>query len=512
MRDKNKTAVSLKADYLRVKLLYEYGGLWSDVDCIAMRDFSEEIAQLLKEYDFVCMRKRSKKDKFISNGFIASRKGGEVIRGYLDEMEIHISKKASLSESYEWSEIGGRMLTRHVNATSKKNIYEYAESLIHPFDFTEAEVLQGIDPAFSLDSRLSGDTNCVMLYHSLFNHETKSHTKRTLLQSETVLGQIFRRSLEGSGILERYNLYPKTVPRTQQYSLSDIGIIFTTMARPECCENFLKSIRQHFGDQPCIYFAPQGDEELVGVYQRMAKRYDANVIYVDDDEGLSSSRNILVKHVKEKVIFLTDDDFIATDATRLDVALSMFNNNADIKILGGRVYNYYYSNDGTLNKKEYTGFNQSFLTCGKLSENHSVLVPSEQLFPKRYFVDERFYFQTQDTVNNFCLIDKDYVFEAAGIQWDDEIKIMGEHEDFYHSVQLSEYPIGVYFTNALSIDHDRRVNQRFSKQRSRLEGQIYFMNKWGLRALTILGKRSDRIVRDGEFVRGQHPSWFQKLK
>jgi hypothetical protein len=139
------------------------------------------------------------------------------------------------------------------------------------------------------------------------------------------------------------------------------------------------------------------------------------------------------------------------------------------------------------------------------------MIPTEYKYANKEYFDYRHYIKKQDTVNNFCLIDR-RVFSEANIQWSDDIKIMGEHEDFYLKIGAALNPVGVFFTNALCVDHDRRPSKNFNVKRSRLDGQVVFMKKWKLAELMIIGKRLDTLGSDGVFSRMRHPKWLARIK
>lgn len=511
MKDAKKTAVSLKADYLRVKLLHAYGGLWQDVDCIALRNYSDEINRLLDQHDFVCMRKVSKENKYISNNFIASVKGGDVIGEYLSRMELHILYKYSNDEKYDWTEIGAAMLTPVVNAASEGSIFFFDEDLIHPFDFTEAKILQSVDPYYQFEAKLDPNALCVMLYHSLFDDFLKNAPRNIILQSEKILCQILRRSLGEVSYRPKSSSAHLNTARAREYKLSDIALVFTTFSRLECCANFLESIRQFWGDEISIYLAVQGDSHLKYFYKKMERRYKCTIFFVEDDAGLSASRNHLIANTVEPLIFLCDDDFIVNEFSRLDIALGMFNERPEIDILGGLVRNYYYSDLGHIDRKEFSAFNQNFLSGNLIKKDSCWMIPSEYKYANKEYFDYRHYIKKQDTVNNFCLIDR-RVFSEVNIQWSDDIKIMGEHEDFYLKVETAGDSVGVFFTNALCVDHDRRPAKNFNGKRSRLDGQVIFMKKWKLAELMIIGKRFDTLGSDGVFSRMRHPKWLARIK
>ncbi|MEJ8571477.1 capsular polysaccharide synthesis protein [Microbaculum marinum] len=511
LRDPSRTPIALKADYLRVRLLHEYGGLWVDVDCIALKDLGPIIQPLISQHDFVALRKDRGDRSFIANNFMASRPGGRVIGEYLETIEAHLAEKSRTDEIFDWTEIGAQMLTPIVDSHADE-VHFLPEEDLHPIDFTEAELFESTNLRNDHLDRIGPHCMTVMLYHSLFSQRIKSLPEKFVLQSPTFLGELLRMNLVD---------HPEFAPRfmapngdrsaeARDFTLSDIVIIFTTVARPDSCEAFLASIREKWGPEIRICFAVQGEEEPDCRYRKMAQTHDARVIYVDADAGLSRSRNILVAETEEPVIFLCDDDFLATDFTRLDVALGIFNDNPDISILGGMFYNFYYSDEGEVLSENYTAFNHVFADFPALGPATTVLMPLEYLNSDRQFVSPKYYFQYTDTVNNFCLIDRS-VFAVAGIRWDDDIKIMGEHEDFYMSIRAGDNGIKVAYTNAICIDHHRKSTPEFLPHRQRTEGQVKFMRNWDLERLIVPGKRADAIDFDGNLDRQTFPRWRPRL-
>lgn len=205
LQDKNKNPVSLKTDFLRVKLLHDYGGLWLDIDCIVLTDIGHQINNYLKSYEFIGMQKYSKSPPYVTNNFMASRKEGAVIKKYLEQISQKIKFKLSMDEEFSWSEIGSSMLTPIINDNSISPVLLLAEEQIHPFDFTEAEVLEREkkpqDRIIYLSKRINDDTKCVMLYNALHSNEFKSLNKNEVLQSNCIIGDLINYSLGHESIL-----------------------------------------------------------------------------------------------------------------------------------------------------------------------------------------------------------------------------------------------------------------------------------------------------------------------
>lgn len=211
MEDNNKNPISLKADYIRARLLHDHGGLWIDIDCIIMQDVGQKIDSLLLQHDFICMQKKSKATPYITNNFMASVKGGVVIKNHLDEMSKTIKHKLINNERFSWSEIGASLLTPIVNQHINTGVLLLPEKQIHPFDFTEASILEEKENTIEekiniLKEKINENVQCVMLYNALHTDEFKSLNKEQVLQSNTIIGDLINYSLGFDSIAKRQKI------------------------------------------------------------------------------------------------------------------------------------------------------------------------------------------------------------------------------------------------------------------------------------------------------------------
>ncbi|MDG2472666.1 MAG: capsular polysaccharide synthesis protein [Pseudomonadales bacterium] len=199
LKDSTKNPISLKTDYIRVRLLHDYGGLWLDIDCILLQKIEGMINQYLKSYSFVGMRKISKSKPYFTNNFMASRARGNIVTEYLREMTRHIEKKVKKEEPFEWSEIGSAMLTSIIKENNQENSFTLEESLIHPFDFTEhlllEKPLEDIKIYSIISEKITKNTYCLMLYNALISEEFKCLSHEEILLSNTVIGHVLKNVL-----------------------------------------------------------------------------------------------------------------------------------------------------------------------------------------------------------------------------------------------------------------------------------------------------------------------------
>ena len=248
--------------------------------------------------------------------------------------------------------------------------------------------------------------------------------------------------------------------------------------------------------------AVQGDD--ISRYRDLENSPGVHLHFVPEDYGLSASRNHLLDNTEEPVLFLCDDDFLATPRTRLDVALDIWNENPEIKILGGMFENFNYDEDGELSNRRYTSFDHKIVDH-KLLPDTKIFIPQQYLAKEFHYVDETHYFYYTDTVHNCALMDRAYLDET-GLRWDESLKISGEHEDFYLSLQRGKAVSqkAVAFTNALFVEHHRHMDPTFKSMRERKQFHIKSMEKSSCKTWVFLGKRIEH-VESGVFQEHQHP-------
>ena len=207
LKDNKKSSIPQKVDYIRIKLLHDYGGLWLDIDSILLRDITEMITSLLHQFSFIGMQKKGKKPPYIVNNFMASIKGGAIVKKYLGNATMHIQSKIIQKDLFEWNEIGSELLTPIVENNSEE-VYIFDEKVIHPFDFTESRLLEKKLPKNKiidlLSENLTKETLIVMLYNSRFSDKFKGRVSSDILYHDnSIISFLLRHSLEVNTIADR---------------------------------------------------------------------------------------------------------------------------------------------------------------------------------------------------------------------------------------------------------------------------------------------------------------------
>jgi glycosyltransferase involved in cell wall biosynthesis len=200
--------------------------------------------------------------------------------------------------------------------------------------------------------------------------------------------------------------------------------------------------------------------------------FAVKLIRMPYDAGVCASRNCLVSSVKEPYILLCDDDFVLTEMTDLSGALTVLQENVDIGIVGGRLFDYF---DG------YGESVRNWELFLHLDRANRVLtgVPITNYAP-RIRTAKRYTAYLCDAVLNFAIMRRS-IFENPCIRWDERFKSNGEHEDFYLNLKSNSTVKVAYLPTMIAGHHhpEEFANYR-SRLRDRTVGWTAFFDKWGI--------------------------------
>jgi len=128
-KDLNQLSLAHKCDYIRIMLLYMYGGIWLDADTIVMHNLMP-IINKLNEYDFIgfgCSYKICN-DKITgfpkpSNGVMCARKESILLKSILDKLNNFIDNNKNTKFGY--FDMGKHLIWDSIAELQKKNNYKY---------------------------------------------------------------------------------------------------------------------------------------------------------------------------------------------------------------------------------------------------------------------------------------------------------------------------------------------------------------------------------------------------
>lgn len=276
------------------------------------------------------------------------------------------------------------------------------------------------------------------------------------------------------------------------FSAEDIDVVAVTTNRFSNTRELLKSIRKFLPSELEITVVAQ--TRSTRKWRSLATRFDARLIHVEGDRGLSWSRNHAVSHTVRPIVFLMDDDFQVDSRCRLEDALAILNNHQEIAILGGNLLDVHHWRDPRSSE-----VSQGFAMRMIEGPPDIVWRRLEDAPRDRQYVNPGDYFEYCDIVDNFALIRRDAVFQR--VEWNPSLKIGAEHQDLYIRMKLQG--IGaVARTNTLKVRNVRVQSRQFRRMRERTnEFFPLFFEDLGLRSFHILGERKRTVTQeDGHVV------------
>lgn len=267
----------------------------------------------------------------------------------------------------------------------------------------------------------------------------------------------------------------------------NLAMVFATFRRPHTAQRLVNSVREYFPDMP-IYVADQSEptEEMRDYYARQ----NCEVVWMEVDVGVCASRNAAVDLVKEPYFLLCDDDFFFGPETTFDAALALLEDQRDIGVVGGRLFDVHENESGTNTENRFWELFFSYDQAkGKL-----VTIPVHYFAPDPKYAQGIEYFEC-DAVMNFAVFRRDMIDDQ--IRWDPQFKSNGEHEDFYLNLKVNgDYR--VVYSPGIVAYHHHPLQPNYQKLRFRNHGWQKFLDKWKLRQFLELdqGIRVTNMVQD----------------
>ncbi|MEX0644823.1 MAG: glycosyltransferase [Parvularculaceae bacterium] len=268
----------------------------------------------------------------------------------------------------------------------------------------------------------------------------------------------------------------------------DIGVIVTAIGSSARLRAFIETFRIQHPSIP-IYVGAQG--RLQPPITDWGAAQNVHFHELPFDNGLSASRNYLVRTATEPYVLICDDDFAFTEDFGLRDARAAFDFDAELGVLGGRLLNIDHDVAGTTANRSEATFAYNLIFD---RPNRTLVMLPAAIYgePARRLgsVDVTYC----DTVLNFCLIRRERVFDK-GIWWDEASKIGGEHFEFFLRIKETRNA-KVAYCPALFAEHHRMQSAEYAQLRSRPEGRIAIHEKLGIDCFVEMPFRIIRL-KDG---------------
>lgn len=188
--DLSDLRVAQRADFVRAFLLARYGGLWVDSDCVVMKSL-DSVLRYLYEYEFVAHFERFGR---ISNGFIASRPGGEIATAYYHRLCDILRAGKPLW----WLALGAEALMGTLDQTSQ-SWYRLSCELVQPVCWSEPSDFFRIAPREVHEESFNHRSVCYMLANNMIRWYVAEHPTVDLLAAGTFFNFLLERSSGSSG-------------------------------------------------------------------------------------------------------------------------------------------------------------------------------------------------------------------------------------------------------------------------------------------------------------------------
>ncbi len=183
--------INNKSNYLRYKLLSEYGGVWLDSDMIILQNLLPLMNYLGEDIDLVATASPEYGYGEPECGFIISAKNGKVITKALSLIDKKIDE-APVANVFPWGTMGPAILRQ---AVKTEKYCHLPCKLLMPIGWQHAHKFERIDV---IQKYLTTDTFAFMLYNEMFrrgNSEIMTMSEHELLNGKLLINQIFKRAL-----------------------------------------------------------------------------------------------------------------------------------------------------------------------------------------------------------------------------------------------------------------------------------------------------------------------------
>ena len=213
----------------------------------------------------------------------------------------------------------------------------------------------------------------------------------------------------------------------------DFEILIKSFMRPSSLENLVVSIRKYYPDVKI---------SVVDDSPTPVECADCNMFRLPVDSGISAGRNFLLEKVTAPFFVICDDDFVFTDATRLEELQRVMEEDSDIAIAGGQVTDA----PGPRGVKFSPG-------PARLKLDGKIII--KEFMPQSNDMIEC------DSISNFWMGRTEF-FREHNVKWDEKLKVQ-EHAKFF-----LDFPGKVVALNWVRVMHAEPENSpEYQQYRSR---------------------------------------------
>lgn len=242
--------------------------------------------------------------------------------------------------------------------------------------------------------------------------------------------------------------------------MNDITILVTTFERPEILFRCLESIRHFYADIKITIVDNGKDRGFV--VREVRNKYKCQYMKLPYDSGVSLCRNKGLDEIDTDYVVLVDDDFIFTKNTKIERFKTILDTDSELVLIGG----------------------MPITSGGKIGTvGSNIIINKERGYfwrkpiknPEWQNADGIKYYYAEYTRQFFMMRN------VAELRWDTDMKIGGEHIDFFIQLKKNtDWNVG--YTPSVTVIHDReRPSPEYKMLRRRPFFERLLFNKKGFR-------------------------------
>ena len=197
-----------QADYVRIYVLYKYGGIWLDSDTLVMNNLNE-LFDLLKihmgfvvAYDHDDAVIDGQMQVHLCNTVIGSKSNTQILQSWLIDMLKILDEK---HENIRWDEIGGEIM-RYMSDNFLRNNYNivFGKKSIIPVHFLQI-VYEFITKPYENYIKLIRELQPILLLNNVTYGLLEKLTEREIINGNTPLNYFINKSFENMKHLKDYD-------------------------------------------------------------------------------------------------------------------------------------------------------------------------------------------------------------------------------------------------------------------------------------------------------------------
>jgi len=175
--------VAHRADFIRAFLLYKYGGLWIDSDCIVLKPL-QPLMDTLNFYEFVGYRERSGE---VTNNFMGASFNSSIAKDYYNK----VCEVLRVGQTIEWLTLGSKALTSILNE-SQASWFELNVAEIQPICWSDPGAFFRKSGDEVHERFLNLKSYCYMLSANMVRGFLQENDYPNLLDSDTFFSYLIR--------------------------------------------------------------------------------------------------------------------------------------------------------------------------------------------------------------------------------------------------------------------------------------------------------------------------------